>query len=84
MIEVIDRTQKEDWAFALVFEYPSEGELWLRVVHSSESDYSPYQFSLFVMTAISKPLEEGSLVILGVMGNPLQFEQSYSLLYRAT
>jgi len=28
------------------FEYPAEGELWIRLVHSSEEGYSPYEFEI--------------------------------------
>ena len=66
------------------FEYPSEGELWLRVVHSSESDYSPYSFEIGRYDSDIEAPGGGELSNPWSHGNPMPFEQSYSYSYRGS
>ena len=64
------------------FEYPSEGELWLRVVHNSESGYSPYEFEIIRYDHNTEAPGGGELSNPWSHGEPLQFQDGSSLLYR--
>ncbi|MBJ32811.1 MAG: hypothetical protein CMB69_02370, partial [Euryarchaeota archaeon] len=64
------------------FEYPSEGQLWLRVVHNSESGYSPYEFEIIRYNHNTEAPGGGELSNPWSHGEPLQFQDGYSLLYR--
>ena len=64
------------------FEYPAEGELWLRVVHSSESGYSPYEFEIIRYDDDIEAPGGGELANPWSHGMPMQFQGESSLIYR--
>ncbi len=63
------------------FEYPAEGELWLRVVHSSESDYSPYEFEIIRYDDDIEAPGGGELSNPWSHGEPMPFQGQSSLFY---
>ncbi len=63
------------------FEYPSEGELWLRVVHSSESGYSPYEFEIIRYDDDIEAPGGGELSNPWSHGSPMPFYGDSSLVY---
>jgi len=63
------------------FEYPDEGELWLRVVHSSESGYTPYEFEIIRYDDDIEAPGGGELSNPWSHGEPLPFHGDTSLVY---
>ena len=64
------------------FEYPADGELWLRVVHSSESDYSPYEFEIIRYDDDIEAPGGGELSNPWSHGEPMPFQGGSSLIYQ--
>jgi len=63
------------------FEYPAEGELWLRMVHSSESGYSPYEFEIIRYDDDIEAPGGGELSNPWSHGEPMPFQGDSSLYY---
>ncbi len=52
-------------------DYPENAELWIRVVHSDESDFSPYRFDLVRYDDETEGAYGGrNYIIPGIMGFP--------------
>ncbi|MEE3269871.1 MAG: hypothetical protein VX204_02005 [Candidatus Thermoplasmatota archaeon] len=63
------------------FEYPAEGELWLRIVHSFESGYSPYEFEIIRYDDDIEAPGGGELSNPWSHGEPMPFQGQSSLVY---
>ena len=63
------------------FDYPPEGDLWLRLVHATEADYSPYEFEVIRYDDDTEAPGGGELSNPWTHGNPLPFYGHSSLLY---
>ncbi|MAQ56745.1 MAG: hypothetical protein CMA47_00820 [Euryarchaeota archaeon] len=63
------------------FEYPAQGELWIRVVHSTESGYSPYEFEIIRYDDDIEAPGGGELSNPWTHGEPMPFQGESSLIY---
>ena len=64
------------------FEYPAQGELWIRVVHSIESGYSPYEFEIIRYDDDIEAPGGGELSNPWSHGEPMPFQGDSSLIYQ--
>ena len=76
LVDTIERTEMEHY-----FEYPTQGELWVRLVHSAEEDYSPYEFEIIRYDDASEAPDGGELTNPWSHGEALPFYGDSSLLY---
>ena len=76
LVDTIERTDMEHY-----FEYPTQGELWIRLVHSAEEDYSPYEFEIIRYDDDSEAPDGGELTNPWSHGEALPFYGESSLLY---
>ena len=63
------------------FEYPAEGELWIRLVHSAEEGYSPYEFEIIRYDDDTEAPGGGELSNPWRHGEAMPFYGDSSLLY---
>ena len=63
------------------FEYPAEGELWIRLVHSAEEGYSPYEFEIIRYDDDTEAPDAGELSNPWSHGEAMPFYEDSSLLY---
>ena len=63
------------------FEYPAEGELWIRLVHSAEEGYSPYEFEIIRYDDDTEAPGGGELSNPWSHGEAMPFYGDSSLLY---
>jgi hypothetical protein len=76
LMDTIERTEMGHY-----FEYPAQGELWIRLVHSAEEDYSPYEFEIIRYDDDSEAPNGGELSNPWSHGEALPFYGDSSLLY---
>ena len=76
LVDTIERTEMGHH-----FEYPAQGELWIRLVHSAEEGYSPYEFEIIRYDDDSEAPEGGELTNPWSHGEALPFYGDSSLLY---
>jgi len=76
LVDTIERTEMGHY-----FEYPAQGELWIRLVHSAEEDYSPYEFEIVRYDDDTEAPDEGELSNPWSHGEALPFYGDSSLLY---
>ena len=76
LVDTIERTEMGHY-----FEYPAQGELWIRLVHSAEEDYSPYEFEIVRYDDDTEAPDAGELSNPWSHGEALPFYGDSSLLY---
>ena len=76
LVDTIERTEMGHY-----FEYPAQGELWIRLVHSGEEDYSPYEFEIVRYDDDTEAPDAGELSNPWSHGEALPFYGDSSLLY---
>ncbi len=76
LVDTIERTEMGHY-----FEYPGQGELWIRLVHSAEEDYSPYEFEIVRYDDDTEAPDAGELSNPWSHGEALPFYGESSLLY---
>jgi len=76
LVDTIERTEMGHY-----FEYPGQGELWIRLVHSAEDDYSPYEFEIVRYDDDTEAPDAGELSNPWSHGEALPFYGESSLLY---
>ena len=76
LVDTIERTEMGHY-----FEYPAQGELWIRLVHSAEEDYSPYEFEIVRYDDDTEAPDVGELSNPWSHGEALPFYGESSLLY---
>ncbi len=76
LVDTIERTEMGHY-----FEYPAQGELWIRLVHSVEEDYSPYEFEIVRYDDDTEAPDAGELSNPWSHGEALPFYGDSSLLY---
>ncbi len=76
LVDTIERTEMGHY-----FEYPAQGELWIRLVHSAEDDYSPYEFEIVRYDDDTEAPGAGELSNPWSHGEALPFYGDSSLLY---
>ena len=76
LVDTIERTEMGHY-----FEYPALGELWIRLVHSAEEDYSPYEFEIVRYDDDTEAPDVGELSNPWSHGEALPFYGESSLLY---
>ncbi len=76
LVDTIERTEMGHY-----FEYPAQGELWIRLVHSAEDDYSPYEFEIVRYDDDTEAPGAGELSNPWSHGEALPFYGESSLLY---
>jgi len=76
LIDNLKRTDMEHY-----FEYPLDGELWIRVVHSAEEIYSPYEFEIIRYDDETEAPEGGELSNPWSHGEAMPFYGDSSPLY---
>ena len=76
LVETLDRAD-----MGYYFEYPAEGELWIRLVHSAEEGYSPYEFEIIRYDDDTEAPDAGELSNPWSHGEAMPFYGDSSLLY---
>ncbi len=76
LVETLERGSMRHY-----FEYPAEGELWIRLVHSSEEGYSPYEFEIIRYDDDTEAPEGGELSNPWSHGEAMPFYGDTSSLY---
>ncbi|MED5230970.1 MAG: hypothetical protein VYB30_01185 [Candidatus Thermoplasmatota archaeon] len=76
LVETLDKSDMGGY-----FEYPSEGELWIRLVRSTEEGYSPYEFEIIRYDDETEAPGGGELSNPWIHGEAMPFYGDSSLLY---
>jgi len=76
---LINTLEREDMGH--YFEYPAEGEMWIRLVHSAEEGYSPYEFEIIRYDDDTEAPGGGELSNPWSHGEAMPFYGDSSLLY---
>ena len=76
LVDTIERAEMGHY-----FEYPTQGDLWIRLVHSAEDDYSPYEFEIVRYDDDTEAPGAGELSNPWSHGEALPFYGDSSLLY---
>jgi len=76
LVDTIERAEMGHY-----FEYPTQGDLWIRLVHSAEDDYSPYEFEIVRYDDDTEAPGAGELSNPWSHGEALPFYGESSLLY---
>ncbi len=76
LVETIKSTDMEYY-----FEYPVEEELWIRLVHTNEEKYSPYEFEIIRYDDEKEAPDGRELSNPWSHGDPMPFYGDSSLLY---
>ena len=76
LVDTIERAEMPHY-----FEYPAQGELWIRLVHSVEEGYSPYEFEIIRYDDDNEAPDGGELSNPWSHGEALPFYGDSSLLY---
>ena len=76
---LVDTLEKADMGH--YFEYPAEGELWIRLIHSAEEGYSPYEFEIIRYDDETEAPDGGELSNPWSHGEAMPFYGDSSLLY---
>ncbi len=76
LVDTIERAEMPHY-----FEYPAQGELWIRLVHSVEEGYSPYEFEIIRYDDDIEAPDGGELSNPWSHGEALPFYGDSSLLY---